>query len=529
MDVERHGKVSEREEQVAFALAIGIAGTGFFLGTDKALSICENFRPIARFFSLNEPYGMPGAAKIFWIFPWVSAVTILALALLYLEWRRGFMLLGQLKPSPWILVPTGIVLYVPLWGPILGIGDSAVYAGLIEQHALGAITVHWGNTFLGIIWTSILPVDVPRAMNLWGIVAGIGACVVAAKIADFILEDRIAAFFTGVALLCAVTWWQQSVFYKSYMGQTFWLFLALYFWIKDRPFISGFAFLISILYSPMVALAAPFFLFGKVNLKKLAAAVATSLPLYLVFLWVYRMDFFYGPRGIFPLSSAPPDLGLSMIAMTFFLLLAINFSIAWLLVPVGAIETFSWPRRRSAFFWAVILLSTVTMMIFGSTFAEFSAELPFLFIPALLIGAGYLKLAKTQIGKTNAACLVAVVLALMTYMSLLRIIPEFATRSTFRRVSIETAKLRQPGDIFIMPWSEKMIFEQYAFHKTYTPYVINIETPDATSENLKNALAGYKRVWVLGQDMADNVEKFIPLKKEIIAGGYVWLGQIKSP
>ena len=373
-----------------------------------------------------------------------------------------------------LLLSIGLLFFLE---PVVQNGDSAVYNEQVDQRDLGNRTTHFGYILLGVIARALLPGTTDLVMNLMTLVLGLTGLVAIYFVSYKLTESRLASSFAALAVLCIPSYFRGSVVSEVDVPLAALICCTYGLATYGKPVAAGLVYGLTILVSPLAALALPALLLALIwsipkgagfrgYLKWIALFGVASLLVYAPVVLLNWQDYVHGGRGILHAPRHRFDLAtharrsLTFVNRDVFVLLPL-----WFLGAVVAIT-----RRRYAAV-AVPVLCGVVSMLFGERFVDVPVQLPTaaLFAPLIAIAVTYERLA-FRVPALAAAAAAVVWNAIPAHE---------ATQA-------EIAKLRRQRELFLhvkssqppplivhaRGFTEMRVAERIAFGQTYNDRVL---------------------------------------------------------
>jgi len=391
-------------------------------------------------------------------------------------------------------------------------GDAPVYADRIDNLALSHTTVHIGYYLVGIVFTRMVPVSTPLALNLLGVVCGALSAGVVSSIAYTITRKTSASIVASAALLCLPVFALNALFAEIYVVQLVFFLAAVQFTLLGRPVAAGLSFALAILVTPSTVLAAPFFILLRPRARfVLIAAAAAAVPTAAIVLPGLR-DYLWGDFGLLRLQarnvtpfSAPGKELTELGGVWALLLLAFSGIGVWTLAA-------SAKRRHLA--WAIGALWLVTVLV-GERYTDVPVQLPLYAMLAVAAGIGVARLLHPWPGSRAApavaVCLFAasVVAIGANSVSTAQQMKQLANTFYSEVASMRGQTLR--GDAVIAKWPTDRIAKYYLNDRPYLEW-LNYEVLVASQETeakaaewarVEKVVAEGRRLWLIDTPKAN--------------------------
>ena len=154
-------------------------------------------------------------------------------------------------------------------------GDAAVYLQQIENHDFSSRSVHVGYYLLGVVFTSLLPGPNDYALNLMSGFFGAGTISLIYLMGYSITRSRLAAILASLFLATNYLFVFNAIYAEVYVVHTFFIILAWFLWLFQRPVLTGLSFIVAFLVTPTALFAAPSLIILRPEPRSLAILGAT--------------------------------------------------------------------------------------------------------------------------------------------------------------------------------------------------------------------------------------------------------------
>ncbi len=332
-------------------------------------------------------------------------------------------------------------------------GDAAVYAEQILSSNLQIRTIHIGYYAMGIVFTRLLPLDTPLALNLMAALLGALSTGLVASVAYTISGRLSAAITSAAALMCMHVFVNNSVFAEIYIAQLFFFLLCVQFCLWDRPAIAGLSFACAFLVTPSTVLSVPFILLLRPQKRFILRwAFWAAVPPALVLLPRYR-DFLWGPIGMLNLQPGDVTLGRALPKEA---REAGGLSIVLLsLFSITGLATLWASRSRRHIALGVVSLWLLPFLL-GERYSDVPVQLPLYAMLAVSVGIGLARLLYSWPGERIVPIAALGLLALALLIPGIRTYPMIQLRSEFvgllQRELRAMARRVQGNDVVVAEW-----------------------------------------------------------------------------
>lgn len=271
--------------------------------------------------------------------------------------------------------------------------DATVYAEQIREANFSERTTHLGYYLLAHL-VNYLPLKLDYALNLLNCAFGAGVVALVGLIAEAVVKSRHAAYIAS-----AIAFANQGLAYNAlhaevYAGQTFFLLLSVYLWLRRMSLTAGGSAAVAFLFSASTAYAAPFFILMRPRLRPLFQFAGCGAILVAGALLPVWHNYLFGARGLMSAAGAPVDLGLAVLKTGqdgfFGFFATLPFLIAGLVAC-----------RRWRFAWAVAAMGAVTFL-FGEKFMDVPVQFPTWMLACVIAAVGVRTIATRTIGLSLA-------------------------------------------------------------------------------------------------------------------------------
>jgi len=409
-----------------------------------------------------------------------------------------------------VFVCTIAISAVPV-SDVLWTGDSAVYNEQIESLNLRGRTGHIGYYILGILGTRLSPLSTDHTMNLLvSLFAGITTALTFSLILN-LTSVKSAAFVGAFALAFSPMFWQHAAFSHYLMPQTLFILAAYYSWYRHKPLLAAVLFLMALLISPLSALALPGFLLTPPTRRtSITFGAACFLP-YAVFVWLFRQDFLFGPRGVFAsgIMDESDNVTLLWSVLRLGYHLALNFHLFLVLAAVPFVLFAARKGTNSRWFLLATAFCALVLILFGITNHHIWFHLPFYPLVAVCIGLGLAALLDLGGGFRQLARLAPLLLMVSFLSGLLSVTEKRKELEDFRDLSLEVSAAKPDDVIVIAEWSRGIRFERYTEGRSYVgvwqdPSGLSLDSkadniPDylLTKTELDRVVQSGREAWIL--------------------------------
>ena len=263
--------------------------------------------------------------------------------------------------------------------------DSAVYSQIIINHDFNSISIHLGYYFLGLVFSSILPLSIDYSLNIMNCFFGALSVVLIYYIGITISGKNIVGVISSLFLATNFVFVFNSIYAEVYISQTFFLLLAIQLWLLNKPIFTGMTFTLSFLISPSSVFAIPLLVALRPNITSL---IKFTLPVFLISilaLFPYVNDYLFGNRGLLVVSKA--DIYLKSAINKEFLELFLGFYVYIPFLLAGTIQVFK--LKRYLILGIGIFSMWVVSFTFGETTSDVPVQLPTYALLCLVGGIGF--------------------------------------------------------------------------------------------------------------------------------------------
>lgn len=313
------------------------------------------------------------------------------------RWRKK--VLEAVEGWPALLLLAVLLLPLALLTPRgLPNGDAALYAQQVLNLDFESRPVHLGYYLLAAL--ASLFQDVPdRFFNLLSCLFAGGTLVVTLMLARRFLERDVppetaahevsppaySSMIVPAALLGNLFFLENAVFAEVYGAATFFLLLALLFWLHGRDLPAGFSLGIAGLVTPSAVLFAPAFLLAeRPRPRRLAILAATAGVVVLLPILPVLGEYIHGDRGL--LSAAGRSMSPLQMAAKEGFELGVGFLAVLPLLALGIWRAARRPGLRP--FLLAWIAVWATTLVLGERFSDVPAQLPAFTLAAVFASFG---------------------------------------------------------------------------------------------------------------------------------------------
>jgi hypothetical protein len=257
--------------------------------------------------------------------------------------------------------------------------DATIYAEQIRGANFSERTTHLGY-YLFAYPVVFLPFKIDHALNLLNCALGAGVVVLIALIGEVVAKSRLAGYVAGGIAFANQGLAYNALHAEAYAGQTFFLLLGIYLWLRRRNAEAGVCVAVSFLFSASTAFAAPFFLVTRPRVKpllQLAAASGGGVALALLPVW---RNYLFGARGLMGAADNPVSFTLAFLKTG-----QDGFYGYYALIPFFLAGLYV--TRRWRFTWAVAATGAV-VFLFGEKFMDVPVQLPTWMLACVIAAVG---------------------------------------------------------------------------------------------------------------------------------------------
>ena len=257
--------------------------------------------------------------------------------------------------------------------------DATLYAEQIREANFAERTTHLGY-YLFAYPATFLPLKLDHALNLLNCALGAGVVALVSLIGEAVAKSRHAGYVAGAIAFANQGLAYNALHAEAYAGQTFFLLLGVYLWLRRRNMAAGVCIAVSFLFSASTVFAAPFFLVTRLRVKpllQLAAAGAAVVALALVPVW---HNYLFGARGLLGAADNPVSLTLAFLKTG-----QDGFYGCYALIPFFLAGLYV--TRRWRFTWAVAATGAA-VFLFGEKFMDVPVQLPTWMLSCVIAAVG---------------------------------------------------------------------------------------------------------------------------------------------
>lgn len=380
----------------------------------------------------------------------------------------------KLQTHVGIIFIISLVIFVSFTTNCLPInGDAAAYNQQIEEFDLSQRTVHWGFIAVGMFFTSIVPVSVDLSMNILAVILGAIGTSATFLICHKLTNDKISSYLSVVILILSNTFFENSVFINIYHAQTIFILLSVSIWIyKKSDIAASVMILIAQLINPTSVVALPLYFLSSLTFKRILNLILYTIPVYLIFLFLNKTDFFYSPRGVFAVTSHNiynyyPFFWRFKDTL-YHLTYDFNYIIIFVIVGIGYLLYL----RNYAYYKYILigLILFIGLIYFmpDNWYPKMQVIFPWLAVCGGIIIAEIRKKLKYKTLYFILSGLFCLVLVFSMYKCICYVYNKRGLNSQFREFCINLNKRNKNDIVVVSDWGKSFIYERYNFNKVYT-------------------------------------------------------------
>ena len=388
-------------------------------------------------------------------------------------------------------------------------GDAAVYLQQMQNFNFTERPVHLGYYLLGAGFIRLLPGSDDRAINLMNCFLGALSVMLVYFITFTICHKYIPAIAASLLLFTHYLFLENSIYAEVYTPQVCFFLLSISLWLLNKPIFSSLSFLLSFLIAPSAVLALPCFFILRPRLRPILLFCVIFLIFAAVAIFPVRQSYFFGSRSLFEAADRPFDIKWALnkegreVVSGFFLCIP--------LLVMGLFEIFGRKQLRP-FAFALLILWLATL-ISAEKISDVSPQLPVYAMLCVVGGLGLgliLRISNSRIYIKVAvyAAVIAVIFAVFIngFNAFKKILASNRYRTEYRNAAMWISKIAAPDYLVVGRWNRGILFEHYAFQKSFTPHWINLEwlagfwgkdKTNESSEKLWQAIAAHRQIWLL--------------------------------
>lgn len=424
--------------------------------------------------------------------------------------------LESLQPCNTKGIIAGILLFLVVFSALASLctealinGDAAVYLQQMQNLNFTDRPVHLGYYLLGAGFIRILPGSDDYAINLMNCFLGALSIMLVYFITFTICHKYMPAVAASLLLFTHYMFLENSIYAEVYTPQVCFLLLSILLWLLNKPILASLSFLFSFLITPSAILALPCFFILRPRLRPLLLFCAIFSVSAAVAIVPVRQSYFFGSRSLFGAANRPFDIRWALnkegreIFSSFFLCIP--------LVVAGFLEIFGRKQFRPLAF-ALLMLWLVTLLS-AEKISDVPSQLPVYAMLCVVGGLGLgliLRISNSRIYIKFAAyaAVIAVIVAVFIngFNAFKKVLTSNKYRTEYRNTVMRISKIAAPDYLVVGRWNRGVLFEHYAFQKSFTPHWINLEWlagywgKDKTNESrekLDQAIAAHRQIWLL--------------------------------
>jgi hypothetical protein len=295
-------------------------------------------------------------------------------------------------------------------------GDAVVYAEQIRAANFAERTTHLGY-YIVAYPVSLLPISLSHALNLLNCAFGAGAVVLVGLLAREITGSRhiglLAACIAAVNPMVV----GNALHAEVYMSQSMFMLAGVYLWRKKSAILSGASIAVAFLVTSSTALAGPFFVILRPQVKALATLGIVALLISAAALAPVLSNYLYGARGFLGALGHGIDYKLAFLKSGRDVFFGFFAMMPYLIA--GAIEC--WRQSSLRRFGLALAVLWLTVFAFGEKFLDVPVQLPTYLLACIVAAIG---VQATYSGERKAALIgtcaafgtVAMVLAVRSHV-----------------------------------------------------------------------------------------------------------------
>jgi hypothetical protein len=369
--------------------------------------------------------------------------------------------------------------------------------------------VHLGYYLLGAGFIRLFPGSNDRAVNLMNCFLGALSIMLVYFITLTICHKYIPAIAASLLLFTHYMFLENSIYAEVYTPQVCFFLLSILLWLLNKPIFAAITFLFSFLITPIAILALPCFLILRPRLRPLLLFCAIFLVSASVAIFPVHQYYFFGSRGLFEAASRPFDIKWALnkegreIVSGFFLCIP--------LLVTGLLEIFGRKQLRP-FAFALLILWLATLFS-AEKISDVSPQLPVYAMLCVVGGLGVgliLRISNNRVYIKFAAYAAVIAVIFVVFINgfnaFKKILASNKYRTEYRDTVMRISKIAAPDYLVVSRWNRGVLFEHYAFQKSFTPRWINLEwlagfwgrdKTNEASERLEQAIAAHRQIWLL--------------------------------
>lgn len=352
-------------------------------------------------------------------------------------------------------------------------GDATAYNQQVEELDLSQRTVHWGFMAVGILFTSIIPFPVDLSMNILAAILGAVGTSATFLICYKLTNDKTSSYLSSVILISSSTFFENSIFINIYHAQTIFILLSVTLWIyKKNDIVAFMMILIAQLINPTSIVALPLYFLSSLTFRRILNFILYVIPIYVIFLFLNKTDFFYSPRGVFAVTNHNIynyypffwRLKDTMYHLTY----DFNYTIIFLTIGIGY---FIYLRNYTYYKYILIGIILFTGLIYcmpDNWYPKIQVFFPWLAVCGGIIIAEVRNKLKYRILYFILSGLLCLALTFSVYKCICYVNNKRVLNNQFKEFCINLNKRNKNDIVVVSDWGKSLIYERYNFNKIYT-------------------------------------------------------------
>ncbi len=350
--------------------------------------------------------------------------------------------------------------------------DAGVYAELIANSELSLMRCHLGYYLLGIMFTFVLRSSSDYTLNLMSCFFGALSISLIFHMGLTLFRKHTAAVISSLFLATNFIFLKNALYAEIYVPQTFFLLLALQFWLLNKPILTGLSFALATLITPTSIFAIPCFIILRPHKRALFRFAAIAFIILAALLLPHWRDYLFGHHGVLRAAElAPIDPAFALLKelreIGSGFLLCIPF------VLVGIVQLLRDKALRV--FGIAIFALWLFNFLGGERFADVPVQLPTYVLLSLLGGLGFHLFSTILRGPANRVKINHLVVAfgvlilavsITGFRAYTKIDKKTHDLVQYRDAVAEMSEIADPDYFAVGKKREAVLFMHYAYEKS---------------------------------------------------------------